>query len=116
VVTAVQDLCLEGTVDAFLLCSGTGLPSLILYHIEGDSLTTDSNGFGPSSFFDVFVDITIDGGPAGTASLDGTVTSQFTPEQAVIAEPATVLLNDLGAQRSSQNSQNTKPLGGGDRA
>ena len=91
VVTAVQDLCLGGTfITDPTTCTGT-LQSQIVLEDElgpiGPSTLTPL-----SSFFDVFVDITIDGGTFGSAELDGTVSNQY----GVVPEPTSVLLIGSG--------------------
>jgi PEP-CTERM motif len=97
VVTAVQDLCLGGT---FLgadptTCSGT-LQSLIVLEDELGPIGPETQPFLlASSFFDVFVDITIDGGTFGSAQLEGTVRNQYTGDQ-VIPEPTSLLLIGTG--------------------
>jgi hypothetical protein len=66
-------------------------------HDEIGAFPVDTRLFAPSSFFDVFVDITIDGGTGGTASLDGSVTNQFVRDQATaVPEPSAMLLVGSG--------------------
>jgi len=90
VVTATQDVCPDG---AFAGSSPIGCPTspraLIAFLTESDS-GADSTPFSPpAGFFDLFVDIAIDGGLAGAASL-GAVTLTLVPE------PSTALLLALG--------------------
>jgi hypothetical protein len=71
-------------------------PSLIDLLVAADALGTDPPAgatFAPSSFFDVFVEITLDGGTGGSASLDGTVRTSF---QSVVPEPSSLLLTAAG--------------------
>ena len=94
VVTAVQDLCLGGTFGADpTTCSGALLSMTVLEDELGP--IGPSQLFLGSSFFDVFVDITIDGGTFGSAELDGTVRNQYTSDQ-VIPEPTSLLLIGSG--------------------
>jgi hypothetical protein len=96
VVTAVQDLCLGGTfLGDPTTCSGM-LQSLIVLEDELGPIGPETQPFlTASSFFDVFVDITIDGGTFGSAQLDGTVRNQYTGDQ-VIPEPTSLLLIGTG--------------------
>ncbi len=68
--------------------------SLITFAADGFSGLTDSKSFGTATFFDVFTDLTVDGGPSGSASL-GSATFAVT----VTPEPATgwLLLAGCGA-------------------
>jgi hypothetical protein len=90
VVTGVDDTCvggLFGGVDPSAPCAGTALTSIVLENAFGP-ISPDSKTFAGSSFFDVFTEITLDGGGAGTASLDGSVRTELRD----VPEPATVLL------------------------
>jgi PEP-CTERM motif len=85
-VTGTLDVCRNGTFagGAPIGCSGTS-GSAIAFQIAGDSQLSDSAAFASSSFFDVFVDLTIDGGLAGTASLpSATVAVAAAPEPATL--------------------------------
>jgi hypothetical protein len=66
--------------------SGTAIAFLTAF----DSLPVSSVSLPASSFFDVFVDLTIDGGLAGFASLD-TATITMTPEPSAMLTMATSL-------------------------
>jgi hypothetical protein len=93
VVTAVEDLCLGATFAPVLLCP-TVMETLIALQIADDAQLTDSRLLMPAqSFFDVFVDITLDNGVAGTAVLDGTVVTGFTRS---VPEPTSWLLVGSG--------------------
>jgi hypothetical protein len=73
--------------------------TLAVAQIEGFLNSPDARAFAPVSFFDVFVDITLDAGTIGTALLlNGDVTTQFigAPAQAVIPEPASMVLLGSG--------------------
>jgi len=100
VVFVVTDLCLEGNFASDPSdCSSPQSLSLITAQNFLGSTGPDSKAFGPISFFDVFTDITIDGGLSGSALLGapdapGTVTNEF--QAAAVPEPATVLLVGAG--------------------
>jgi hypothetical protein len=91
-VTGILDVCPDGSFsgNAPLGCP-TSPASLIVFGIDGSSLLSDSANFPASSFFDVFVDLTIDGGASGSAAL-GSATVGFTS----IPEPSAGLLAALG--------------------
>jgi hypothetical protein len=97
VVTAVQDLCLGGTFPGAAPTNCSGTPqSLIVLEDELGPIGPETQPFLlASSFFDVFVDITIDGGTFGSADLNGTVRNQYTADQ-VIPEPTSMLLIGTG--------------------
>ena len=92
-VTGTLDVCRNGTFagGAPIGCSGIS-GSAIAFQIAGDSQLSDSTTFAFSSFFDVFVDLTIDGGRAGTASLP----SATVAVAAAVPEPATLWLIAAG--------------------
>jgi len=89
---ATADICPNGS---FFAGGPIGCPtspqSLITDVSAFDSTLTDSRNFAFSSFFDVFVDLTIDGGLSGTAHM-GSATFQV----AAVPEPSTVLLVGIG--------------------
>jgi hypothetical protein len=92
VVTAVEDICVGDTFfsDPTTCFLGTPLPPLIVFQ---DGLGGDLDvqmGFAPASFFDVFTELAIDGGVAGTAGLNGFVRNEFSTRG--VPEPATILL------------------------
>jgi hypothetical protein len=94
-VTGVLDACSNGFFPGQPLgCSGTA-SSAIAFQIAGDAQLSDSTPFGFTSFFDVFVDLTIDGGLAGSATLpSASVTVAAVPEPATfwLIVPGLVLL------------------------
>jgi hypothetical protein len=93
IVTAVEDKCVG---DIFF----TPFPDPAAC-LSGESVTliaiTDevikAPGFSPSSFFDVFAEITVDPGTFGTAGLQGTVSTQFIGN---VPEPLMTLLVGAG--------------------
>jgi hypothetical protein len=93
-VTAVQDLCVGGDFDGDdpgALCSGF-VETLIVVQDALGIVSPDSRTFVPASFFDVFVNITVDGGLLGTSTLDGSVTTTFRS----VPEPAAIMLLAAG--------------------
>jgi hypothetical protein len=88
VVTLVEDLCEDGTFDPLTPTGCTGAPeTLIALATEFVSIPSASTTLGsPISFFDVFADIGIDGGLAGTASLvSATLAFALVPEPPMFA-------------------------------
>ena len=87
-VSAIADICVGGF---FIPTEPTGCPtttgSLLALKIAFDSVPFDSARFLSGSFFDVFVDLAIDGGPSGQATL-GSATFGVT----AVPEPATLAL------------------------
>ena len=66
-------------------CSGTA-DSTIVFATEFDRMTSSTLTFTPpSNFFDVFVDLTVDGGGFGTAALGSAQAGVTTPEPASMA-------------------------------
>jgi len=90
-VTGILDVCAG---DFFLGvepvgCLGTA-GTAIAFATDFDSSLKESVTFAPTGFFDVFVDLAIDGGLGGFASLDSAEVSIATPE------PSTTLLFAAG--------------------
>jgi hypothetical protein len=107
--TAVQDACVGGTfadAEPTSPCSGT-LASLIAVRDATQLVSPASGVFGPSSFFDVFLEITVDGGLGGGAAL-GTVTTQFGPRE-VPAPSALVLLTAAAAAGLCRRRRAARP-------
>jgi hypothetical protein len=101
VVTVVEDICRGGTFASDPSnCSTPAPASLVVAHDSSGPTGPDSRIFAANSFFDVFVDIAIDGGPSGTATLGtpgspaGTVSNQFT--RAAVPEPESITLVGTG--------------------
>ena len=86
--TATQDICPGGS---FMGNSPVGCPgsagSLVTAATESFTMQSDTASFPISSFFDVFVDLSVDGGLSGTATLTS-ATAQFT----ATPEPGTTAL------------------------
>jgi hypothetical protein len=90
-VTAVEDLCLGASFAPGPSCP-TVQETLIAAQLGEIAQLSDTQILPRQSFFDVFVDITVDNGPTGTAALDGAVVTRF----ARVPEPASILLFSLG--------------------
>jgi len=89
-ITGILDVCAGGLFLGVEPIGCTGTPgTAIAFAIETDAQLSSGLSFAPTSFFDVFVDITIDGGLSGSAFLDSAAVTQTTPE------PATLLLVGL---------------------
>jgi PEP-CTERM motif len=91
-VTGILDVCPDGSFagGAPLGCP-TSPASLVVFAIDQSSLLSGSANLPVSSFFDVFVDLTIDGGLSGSATL-GSATVGFSS----VPEPSAGLLVALG--------------------
>jgi hypothetical protein len=91
-VTGVLDVCPGGSFSGGQpIGCPTSPGTAIAFATDGFSGLTDSLSFGPTSFFDVFVDLTIDGGLSGSASLPSASVSI-----AAIPEPVTEFLIAAG--------------------
>jgi hypothetical protein len=91
-VTATQDVCPDGSFFPGIPAGCPGAAStLITFVSESDSLLTENAGFAGAAFLDVFADIAVDGGLAGSAGL-GSVTLSFS----TIPEPSTAALLATG--------------------
>ena len=81
-VTSVLNVCAGGFFSGLApdICSGTAGVAITSLDANNQQLT-DSTGPFFTSFFDVFVDLTLDGGPSGTATLtSSTLTIAAVPE------------------------------------
>ena len=86
-VAGILDVCAGGDFLGIepIGCTGTAATAAA-FAIESDRQLSSSLALPVSSFFDVFADITIDGGLNGSAVLDSAVVTVTTPE------PSTLLL------------------------
>ena len=93
VVTALEFVCVGGLylLPDPSLCGGSGEAIFAVAHNVFGTDPPDIQTFGIDSFFDVFFEITIDGGTAGSSGL-GTVRATF----ASVPEPAAVVLIATG--------------------
>jgi hypothetical protein len=94
-VSALEFICFGGTFDPLGAPSGceTIADTLAVVQQESAGVSSDTLGFlGPSTFFDVFVEITVDPGLTGTGRLDGAVRTAFTQ----VPEPSILLLVGSG--------------------
>jgi hypothetical protein len=91
-VTGVLDVCAGGSFSpGEQIGCPTTAGTAVAFATQGTSGLSDSVSFSPTSFFDVFVDLTIDGGIAGSASLPSASVSI-----GAVPEPSTVLLIAAG--------------------
>jgi hypothetical protein len=67
--TIIADICPDGSFSSPSSGCGTSPASLIVFDTGDASTLSESATSGPSSFFDVFFDLTIDGGLGGSAML-----------------------------------------------
>lgn len=97
VITIVEQKCLEGTYDASSGFCASGPEVLqIVFADSLDSELQQTANFAVASFFDVFIDLVVDGGLEGTAEL-GTQLGEFrsNADAASVPEPATLALLGL---------------------
>jgi hypothetical protein len=93
-VTGVEDKCVGGLfagADPASPCAGTALTLIVVQDALG-VVSPDGKAFAVHSFFDVFTEITVDGGLGGSSSLNGAIRTQFR----AIPEPSTVLFLGSG--------------------
>lgn len=91
-VTGILDVCSGGLFDPTEPTGCSGVPdTAIAFQIAGNGMPFDSRSFPASSFFDIFVDLTVDAGPSGTASLSS-ATVGFT----AVPEPSALFLTAAG--------------------
>lgn len=91
-VTGILDVCAGGSFagNGPVGCSASA-STAVAFAINGDSALSGSVNFPATSFFDVFVDLTIDGGSAGSASLPSAAVSI-----GAVPEPSVALLIAAG--------------------
>lgn len=96
VVTAVEDICLDGAFlgDDPTMCAGVPDTLIVARDFLGPT-GPDSRVFA-ASFLDVLLDITVDGGLVGSAALNGAVTNQFVVASAPVPEPTAFVLVGSG--------------------
>jgi hypothetical protein len=101
-ITEILDLCADGNFLGIepIGCSGFAT-NAVTFAIADDQQLSAQTNFPFSSFFDVFVDITIDGGLDGTASLDTAAVGLETPEPSSLFVLA-VSLSTLGMVHSKR--------------
>jgi len=89
-ITGILDVCAGGIFFPLQPAGCSGSPgTAVAFAIATDAQLSSGLNFAPTSFFDVFVDITIDGGLSGSAFLDSAAVTNTTPE------PTTLLLVGL---------------------
>jgi len=101
VVTGVLNTC-AGNYSGLLSCSSVE-QTAIAFRTADDSMLVDFSRFAASSFFDIFVDLTIDGGLTGTASLPSAVVGVAVPEPsaALLGLSGTLLIAAFRARKFS---------------
>lgn len=107
-VTAITNVCGNGLFSTNLVCSGPSSAGLAVVNTESFGFPFDSAPLAISSFFDVFTEITLDGGFAGSASLTGAVSNRFSvPEPDTSALLAVAMLGLIAVMR--RRKQRTPP-------
>ena len=91
VIVALADICVDGNFSSYLFngaasCTGSQSATLITASIDSFAVDNDAAAFSIASFFDVFVELTLDGASAGNALLTGPVANRFSvPEPSSLA-------------------------------
>jgi hypothetical protein len=95
--TIIADICPDGAFASPSSGCSTFPVSLIVFDVGSDASPSDSTSIVASSFFDVFVDIVIDGGPTGDSTLGPTLGEFRTAVSASssVPEPSTWWLATL---------------------
>jgi len=96
-ITLIEDKCLNGSFTSPTLgCPPTSTIQLTAFAVDGISDLTETATFAPASFFDVFIDLIVDGGPdffTGQATLGPTLGEfRLTQVGAAVPEPASWML------------------------
>ncbi|MEO8937474.1 MAG: PEP-CTERM sorting domain-containing protein [Burkholderiaceae bacterium] len=99
-VSAIQNLCVGGRfIDPYTpgACSAGGTPDAqnVVFITGIPELTSSTLAFLPTMMLAVMNDIVVDGGTAGSATLDS-VSNRFTAAAAAVPEPAPLLLIGAG--------------------
>ena len=92
-VTGILDVCAGGNFagSAPTGCPTTARSALVFATAGGPNQLSDSVSFAPSSFFDIFFDVSIDGGSTGRATLTSTSLGVN-----AVPEPSAIILVALG--------------------
>jgi hypothetical protein len=99
-ITGILDVCANGQFLGTAPIGCTGTPdTAIAFMTSSDSSLSDGTPFRVSSFFDVFVDLSIDGGLAGSAFLGTASVSVTTPEPPPQLLLLTLSLASLGTRK-----------------
>ncbi len=94
-VTAITNVCADGLFSGFFNCGGASA-GLVAVTTESFAMPFDSALLPISSFFDVFTEITLDGGLNGGATLTGPVSNRFAVPEPATSALAIVALLGLG--------------------
>lgn len=92
-VTGILDVCAGGNFagSAPSGCPTTARSALVFATAGGPNQLSDSVSFVPTSFFDIFFDVSIDGGSTGSATLTSTSLGVN-----AVPEPSAIILVALG--------------------
>lgn len=104
-VTGILDLCSGGSFSGPgpIGCSGSSDSALAVVS-DGFSMPMDSRSFASSGFFDIFVDLTVDGGLSGNAMFSSaTIGLQSVPEPGIAWLTAGGLITLALARRRRNN-------------
>jgi hypothetical protein len=107
-VTGIENLCIGGSFSGSEPSGCPGLSdALAAFAIDGFSQLSDSRQFPASSFFDVFVNLTVDGGLTGTATLESaTVNFNAVPEPSTFIFVLTALGFAALGRKSASGGRN----------
>ncbi len=111
VVTAIKDICLGAPFDTSGLggCPAGPSGTSVVFAIDGfDDLAETFGPFAAVAQLGIIDDLGIDGGLAGTGTLNGSVSNRFTGTEPV-PEPATGLLVLTGLAAAARRRQRRSP-------